>query len=216
MLRSLNSFRGVQLYATDGHIGKISEFFFEDRDWTVLYMAADTGDWLPGKRALVPPASLGEADWVERKINVMVTREDIESSPNIDLHQPITREQEVAYFAHFGWACLWDGELRSSSEVIGLPVVSGAVKLGRVDDLVIDDQWIIRYLAISSGVDKERESFLMPPRLLENADWRRSELTIALSSDVIRSSPAFEPGQRITRDHEVDIYRHFSANPYWE
>ena len=103
MLRKIKDLRGFELFATDGDIGSITEFYFDDLDWTILYMVVDSGAWLPGRRILVSPASLGEIDWVGRKMQAMVTRADIESSPEIDLHQPITREQEVRYFAHFGW-----------------------------------------------------------------------------------------------------------------
>lgn len=198
MLRSLNSFRGVDLYATDGHIGPVSEFFFDDRDWTVLYMAAETGDWLPGRRALVPPASVGEVDWVDRRINVMVTREDIKNSPNIDLHQPITREQEIAYFAHFGWACLWDGELRSSSELVGLPVISDGDTC-RVEDLVIDDQWTIRNLKLCSTTKSTEKDYFLDPRLIEGFEWDGRGLRTSMNLRIHKVSDS-ESQHRLSRE----------------
>ncbi|MGI8469942.1 MAG: PRC-barrel domain-containing protein [Pyrinomonadaceae bacterium] len=140
MLRKINDLRGFELYATDGDIGRVAEFYFDDLDWTVLYMVVDSGAWLPGRRVLISPAVLGETDWIERKMNLMITREEIEKSPEIDLHQPITREQEVSYFAHFGWACLWSGELRSTEEIIGNQVITtdGGINV-RVEDLIVDD-----------------------------------------------------------------------------
>ena len=107
MLRKIKDLRGFELYATDGDIGAVTEFYFDDLDWTILYMVVDSSAWLPGRKVLVSPASLGEIDWVERKIQLLVTKADIESGPEIDLHQPITREQEVEYYLMDSWISLF-------------------------------------------------------------------------------------------------------------
>ena len=216
MLRMISSLRGIDLHATDGHLGKVQDLFFEDRDWTVLYMSVDTAQWLPGRRVLVPPATFGEADWVERTINVMVTREEIETSPEIHLHESITREQEVAYFAHFGWACLWNGELRGVDEIIGSSLVGQDEKpVGVVSDLVVDEVWIIRYVVVAVGDGLEERLTLIPVRLLANK-WGSGGHSVLADSESLASAPQFDPRSAIQRDHEEDLHRHYSAPSYWE
>lgn len=215
MLRKITDLRGFELYATDGDLGAVTEFYFDDRDWTVLYMVVDSGAWLPGRRVLVSPFALGEADWVEKKMNVLVTREEIEASPEIELHQPITREQEVGYFGHFGWACLWSGELRSTAEIIGIPVLAGDdVAVGSVEDLIVDELWTIRYLILSAK--SEEQKLLLSPRWIERANWAESKMFTLLTRKNIQSAPVYEPEQIIKREYEARLYNHYGSPPYWE
>lgn len=217
MLRRIKELRGFELYATDGDIGRVTEFYFDDLDWMILYMVVDTGAWLPGRRVLVSPASLGEIDWVERKMNVMVTRSEIETSPEIDLHQPLTREQEVGYFAHFGWACLWEGELRSTKEIIGDQIVStNGDAVGKVEDLIVDDLWTIRYLILSLEEIKQERKLFFSPRWINDSDWAESKLVTLLDHEKIQSAPVFDTSAMVKREYEAELYTHFDAKPYWE
>ena len=49
MLRNLNSLLGHAIHATDGEIGKIDDFYFDDARWVVRYVVVDTGTWLTGR-----------------------------------------------------------------------------------------------------------------------------------------------------------------------
>ena len=216
MLRKLADLRGFGLSATDGDIGRVTDFYFDDLDWTILYMIADSGAWLPGRKLLVSPASLAEIAWVERKMNLMVTRSEIESSPEIDLHQPITREQEVAFFAHFGWACLWEGELRSSGELIGDQVVANeGERIGAIEDLIVDDLWTIRYLILNAESSENRKT-LFSPRWIENGDLAESKMFASFDREKFQTAPAYDSTDTIKREDEAEIYQHYDAQPYWE
>ena len=50
MLRSIKDIQGYVLGAQDGEIGRCSDFLFDDKNWTVRYIVADTQKWLPGRR----------------------------------------------------------------------------------------------------------------------------------------------------------------------
>ncbi len=217
MLRKIKDLRGFELIAIDGDVGTIKEFYFDDLDWTILYMVLDSGMWLPGRRILISPASLGDIDWVERKLQVLLTRGDIETSPEIDLHQPITREQEVRYFAHFGWACLWEGELRSTQELIGSQVKSNDNKLiGTVEDLIVDDLYIVRYLILSPKHFDSQQKLVFSPNWIEVNDWSESAMVTLFDFAKIQSAPLFDLNLTIKRDYEMDLYNHFGIKPYWE
>ncbi len=56
MQRSINSLAGFTIGATDGDIGKVEEFYFDDTTWTVRYMIVKTGGWLTGREVLISPA----------------------------------------------------------------------------------------------------------------------------------------------------------------
>ncbi len=55
--KALNSYK---LDSLDGEIGKVKEFYFDDRYWTVRYLIADTADssWLIGRQVLISPYAL--------------------------------------------------------------------------------------------------------------------------------------------------------------
>jgi len=42
MLRSVNDLKGCTIVATDGDVGEVVEFYFDDERWTVRYLIADT------------------------------------------------------------------------------------------------------------------------------------------------------------------------------
>lgn len=58
MLRSIKQSYGNKLGASDGEIGHIKDFYFDDQNWTIRYLVADTGIWLPGRQVLISPHSL--------------------------------------------------------------------------------------------------------------------------------------------------------------
>ena len=66
MLRSTKDLRGYRIHAKDGDIGKTHEFYFDDEQWTVRYLIANTGKWLLGRLVLVSPHALGKPDRGQR------------------------------------------------------------------------------------------------------------------------------------------------------
>jgi hypothetical protein len=109
MLRSLREPEGYKLEASDGPIGRCSDFLFDDRDWTVRYMVADTGGWLTGRRVLISPAQLGEPDWDHRRLPVVLTKQAIEGSPPLDSDAPVSRRYELTFNAYHGLPAYWLG-----------------------------------------------------------------------------------------------------------
>ena len=43
MLRSVSGMRGFTIHATDGDMGSVDEFLFDDEQWTMRYLVANTG-----------------------------------------------------------------------------------------------------------------------------------------------------------------------------
>lgn len=68
MLQSAAAVHGCTVGATDGDIGSVSDLYFDDERWTIRYLVADTGDWLPGRPVLISPIALGRVAWEERRV----------------------------------------------------------------------------------------------------------------------------------------------------
>jgi hypothetical protein len=47
---------------TDGEIGTLEDFYFEEAGWNVRYLLVDTGSWFDGKRVLLSPSAV-QGDW---------------------------------------------------------------------------------------------------------------------------------------------------------
>lgn len=109
MLRSIKQLYGNKLGASDGDLGQVKDFYFDDQNWAIRYLIADTGNWLPGRQVLLSPYSLGRLDQAEKILRVNLTRKQIENSPSIDLHKPVSRQYEEEYYRYFGWPYYWEG-----------------------------------------------------------------------------------------------------------
>src|SRR6185503_16405322 len=100
---------GYKLGTKDGEIGRVKDFYFEDTNWTIRYLVADTGTWLSGRLVLVSPFALAGVDEKTRHFNVKLTKDHIERSPSIDTHKPVSRQFEAEYAQHYGWPMYWYG-----------------------------------------------------------------------------------------------------------
>ncbi|HWN95220.1 MAG TPA: PRC-barrel domain-containing protein [Methylomirabilota bacterium] len=109
MLRSIKQLYGNKLGASDGEIGHVKDFYFDDQNWAIRYLVVDTGDWLPGRQVLISPHALGRLDQPEKVVRVNLTRKQIEDSPSIELHKPVSRQYEEEYYRYFGWPHYWQG-----------------------------------------------------------------------------------------------------------
>ncbi|MEP6596780.1 MAG: PRC-barrel domain-containing protein [Ginsengibacter sp.] len=132
MQRNINSLAGFTIGATDGEIGKVEEFYFDDKTWTVRYMIVKTGGWLTGRKVLIAPEALLQPDWANKILPVKLTRSQIENSPDIDTDKTISRQHENALFAYYPWQNYYDiGMFGESVGMMGAfplpPVVDAAI-----------------------------------------------------------------------------------------
>lgn len=109
MLRNFKDLEGYAVGATDGTLGHVEDFFFDDRAWVVRYLVVDTGTWLSSRKVLVSPIAIGRPDWAEKVLHVLLTREQVKNSPDIDTAKPVSRQHEVEYFGYYGYPYYWAG-----------------------------------------------------------------------------------------------------------
>lgn len=109
MLQSIAHLYGNKLSASDGDIGHVKDFHFDDQSWAVRYVIADTGSWLPGRRVLIAPHAFGTLQQLDKHVRVNLTRKQIEDSPAIETHKPVSRQYEEDYYRYYGWPYYWEG-----------------------------------------------------------------------------------------------------------
>ncbi len=111
MLLKANTLKGFKLDSLDGEIGTVSEFYFDDRHWTIRYLVADTGGWLSGRQVLLSPYSLVGAVKEDKAIAVNLTQEQIQDSPSLNSDKPVSRQFEMDYHGYYGWPMYWGGPM---------------------------------------------------------------------------------------------------------
>jgi sporulation protein YlmC with PRC-barrel domain len=132
MLRSIKQLQGNALGASDGEIGHVKDFYFDDQKWAIRYVVVETGTWLTGRAVLISPHAFGRFHEAEKVLRIKLTRKQIENSPSIDTHKPVSRHYEEEYHQYYGWPYYWQGDAlwgMSSVPMMDLPQASAAAKL---------------------------------------------------------------------------------------
>lgn len=109
MLTNATQLKGLTIQATDGELGKVDQLYFDDKTWAIRYLAVETGGWLSGRQVLISPISVIHADLRGGRLDVALTKKQVENSPSTDTHQPISRQYETAYYGYYGYPNYWQG-----------------------------------------------------------------------------------------------------------
>lgn len=107
MMKSLKEISGFAIHATDGDIGSVEDFYFEDGTWKIRYVVVDTGHWLPGREVLLSLVALEPPDWERKKLPVTLTRQKVRESPDVTTELPILRQEEIELHRHYLWEPYW-------------------------------------------------------------------------------------------------------------
>lgn len=111
MLWDASAIDGYAIEASDGRIGRVSDFLFEDTRWIVRWLVVDTGNWLSNRKVLLPLSVLGKPDPALRQFPVELTKQQVEDSPDIDTDRPVSRQHETHVYEYYGWNPYWDSGL---------------------------------------------------------------------------------------------------------
>ena len=125
MKRSVNSLTGFTIGATDGEIGKVKEFYFNDNTWTIQYVIAETGNWLSGRKVLISSEAMLRPEWEAKVFPVNLTMEQVKNSPDIDTDKPVSRQQEMELDKYYPRTGFWGGGVLNSGIGISGMVMPG-------------------------------------------------------------------------------------------
>jgi hypothetical protein len=109
MLRSMKDMEDYTIGATDGIIGRVRDFYFDDEDWVIRYLVVETADGAPQRKVLISPISIGQPNWSEKILPVSLTKIQVQKSPDIDTNKPVSRQHEMGYLGYFGYGAYWGG-----------------------------------------------------------------------------------------------------------
>jgi hypothetical protein len=245
MLIKAKTLEGYKLDSLDGEIGKVKEFYFDDRHWIIRYLAANTGNWLTGRQVLISPYALVAVNSEEQNIAIDLTKKQIGDSPSLESHKPVSHQFEQAYYGYYGYPAYWGGlygwgaypyiernrgqwkkaskgekawdpHLRSTVGVSGHHIQALDGEVGHVEDFIIDDEtWAIRYLIVDTHNWWPGKKVLVSPQWIERVSWGERKVFVNLSRDAIKRSPEFTEESLLTRDYEIGLHGHYNRKGYW-
>lgn len=245
MLYRATALKNFKMNGVDGEIGKVKEFYFDDTHWTIRYLIADTGNWLTDRLVLISPYALTTVNHEEKHISARLTKKQLEDSPPIHLHKPVSRQFEETYYNYYGWPVYWQGmykwgtvsniehdsekriastqdekvqehHLRSTADVIGYTVQAADGDIGHIEDFIIDDEtWDIRYLIIDTKMLWLGKKVLISPEWVERIRWDESKVIINLLRDAINQSPEYSEESLLSREYETGLHQHYNRTGYW-
>jgi hypothetical protein len=205
MLHELKSLIGSRVLATDGTIGAICTFLFDDRSWTIRYIVVDVGNWLGHRRVVLTLTGADQPSWNDRGFRVGLTRRQIRHSPHADTHKPVSRQQTLAMREYFGpFACWVDVELGTASlptraawpvpasedphlwsvgNMLGYEVWSPQGRLGRIQGFVVDEHALrIGYLDVQGASRHRDRALLLPTASVRCISWPDHRVYLAQQS----------------------------------
>ena len=219
MHRFVKDLRGDAVICRDGEAGSLRDAYFDDEDWALRYFVVDTGRWLPGRKALVPPQAVAQAG--DRVMRVELSREEIERAPGIDADPPVSRLLEQARTHRYRSTYLWGAlpapppsaaellddpaeraaaraaeeraantHLRSGAEVVGYRIRAADGALGHVEDFFIDDaDWSICAMIVDTRDWLPGRKVMVPPSAIEAIDWESGAVRVRLRRDELKRAP---------------------------
>lgn len=239
MLRNISNIRHYNLMAKDGEIGKCRDFLFDDDQWTIRYMVADTTRWLPGRKVLISPLSLGTPQWPDQLLPVDLTKEEIKGSPPLEEDAPVSRQYEMRWSDHYRYPYYWPhgdlwgirhytptpsptrqepekaedpqgSNLRSIKEVTGYRIQARDGDIGHVEDFIIDDtMWSIRYLVIDTRNWLPGRKVLIAVPWVDHIRWSDEAVHITMDKEQIEQSPTYDPKQPVNLAYETRLYDYY-------
>ncbi|MEO8140536.1 MAG: PRC-barrel domain-containing protein [Gemmatimonadota bacterium] len=246
MLHKAKALKGRQLIATDGAIGSVADFYFDDQFWAIRYLVAETGSWLTGRAVLLSPYAVDSVSADGKEIVTALSRKQIEASPSIESNKPVSKQFEESYYGYYGWPSYyggplmwgsypsisrdpeywaapepgknsWDPHLRSVREVTGYHILATEGEIGHVSDFIIDDEsWAIRYLVVDSSNWLPGKKVLVSSDWIEKVSWETATVSVRLTREAIKSAPDYVEEALLEREYETRLHGHYQRPGYWQ
>jgi len=100
-LRSSRTVIGYRVKASDGKVGHIEDFLYDDASWRICYAEVDTRNWVGGRHVIVSPTWVQSVSWDDRAISVNLPVESVRAAPDYTSPDTVTPEYEELVRSHF-------------------------------------------------------------------------------------------------------------------
>lgn len=107
--------------------------------------------------------------------------------------------------------------LRSLKSLQGYKILARDGILGRTKDFYFDDQsWTIRYLVVDTRGKLGNRKVLISSTVIEKPHWALGVISVDLTQNRIKNSPAIDCDKPVSRQKEREINEYFNWPSYWD
>jgi len=202
MLLATQFFLSTKVVGTDAPLGRIDDLLFDDNSWGLRYLVIDTRSWLPGRKVVLTPAELTDTAWLAKEIKVDRTRQEIEDSPPLEEHEPVSQQRESQLADYFDWPRLWGTSDALGTETpmgVGSEVAEAGSKAsreefspeGRGDPHLRSCTHLKGYEVVA----KDGELGAIQNLIIDTEGWRIDQLVVAVDDSkwLTNTLRSFEP-----------------------
>lgn len=246
MLITAKALKGYKLQCTDGDIGTVKEFVFDDRDWTIRYLAIETGTWLMDRQVLISLQSLTGVDEKTKVFTANLTKKQVEDSPPLFKEIAVTRPYEDLFHTYYRLPAYWNTtntwlpvpdimndtaaykeatqgdaslapDLHSTDNITGRRIHATDGEIGHIADFIIDDEkWIIRYLIVNLHNWLPGKKVLISSEWVDSVGSDESGVNVKVLREKVKQSPEYTDTCVLNRDYEEQLHRHYERKGFWD
>lgn len=133
MLFAASGLIGCPVDATDGRIGHVKDFLFDDQSWKVRWVVVDTSHWLRGRKVLIHPSAVDPLELPPKPalpmlsfgetmaVAVRLTTKQIEASPEAHEDEPVTPQMQQSLYDYYGWDPFWSASVFGADGIVAPP-----------------------------------------------------------------------------------------------
>ncbi len=190
MLRHAAVLEGYAVFAGDDEIGTIGDFLFDHTNWQVRWLVVNTGNFLAGRKILLPPSAVMLPDPGKRRVSVEATMRQARESRDNDPH------------------------LRSVATVTGYHIHATDGDCGHIEDFLIrDTDWSIQFLVIDTKNWWHGESILISPRTVKSIDETDGSVRLDIDRERMKNRPAYDAALPVHPAYEEYFRAYYNGGP---
>lgn len=198
MKQCLSHYLGAAVEGTDGPLGLVCDFYFDDQTWILTHLVCERSRQDGGERMLIPQASFQKKEWDLPYFPVALTASQALSCPRFGTIEPVSDQKfrrlnewmvsdEEKLRRTWGSARKDYQHLRSFSIVRTYRLMNQGRIVGQMTDFVVENRdWTIPYWTVHG---RHGGTFLVPPREALGFEWETDTVEVPATTDQWREDP---------------------------
>jgi hypothetical protein len=211
MLNHLKALLDNNIHASDGLIGTLHDFYFDDAQWVMRYLVVDVGKFMQGRKVLISPVAIVGIDAASRTVSLKHSKDQIKNSPDINVEKPVYRQLEEQLLNYYGWVAHWapqhdlpepqaqavptgDTHLRSVNNVCKYTVMAFDGRVGSISDFIVDDNgWRLPLVVLDTGHYLSANKVVIPAPRFKGIRVEDKEISIDMNKAEVAKAPRYDP-----------------------
>lgn len=246
MLHTLNDLEDFTVNAADGYIGKVKDFYFDDRTWIIRHLVVEAGTWLKHRKVLLTAASIKYVSRESKTITVDLSMNQVKNGPGIDQNLVVSPQTEIDYLSYYGYSFYrgatdtqgqddehqvaetfavidavrrmnGDRHLRSCKEIINYNFEAVDSQVGHLQGMLFDeDTWSVQYLIANTSNWWLGHQVLLEPQFIKDISWGDAKIYVDMLRQQVQDAPIFDPDSPDTHEKESGVHLHQSNKVAFE